>query len=58
MALSEEYLQKFKELYREQFGKELSDQETYDKAFKLLRLIQLVYTPSSKGFLPAAEDVV
>ncbi len=42
MALSPEYLQKFKTEYFKAYGIELSEEQLQDKAFKLLRLVQLV----------------
>jgi hypothetical protein len=42
MALSPEYLQKFKTEYFKAYGAELSEEQLQDKAFKLLRLVQLV----------------
>jgi len=45
MEISQEELQSFKRMYKEEFGKELSDQEAYEKALKLITLIKAVYLP-------------
>jgi len=43
--ISEKSLKKFKELYKKEFGEELSDQVALDKATKLLNLYRAVYAP-------------
>jgi len=43
--ISEESLEKFKELYKKEFGEELSDQVALDKATRLLNLYRAVYAP-------------
>lgn len=48
MQVSPKALAEFKEIYRERFGKELTDQEAYDSASSLLRLMDVVYRPISK----------
>ena len=40
-----EGLEKFKVIYKETTGKELSDKEALDKATVLLRTVELVYKP-------------
>lgn len=48
MQVSPKALAEFKAIYKEQFGKDLTDQETYDKASNLLRLMDVVYRPMTK----------
>lgn len=48
MQLSSEAIVEFKAIYEEQFGKELTDQEAYDSASNLLRLMNAVYRPMTK----------
>jgi len=43
MSVSDEYLATFKELYKQKFGKDLSEQEAYDKAIRLLRMVEVIY---------------
>jgi hypothetical protein len=43
--ISKESLEKFKELYKKEFGEELSDQVALDKATRLLNLYRAVYLP-------------
>ena len=43
--ISKESLEKFKELYKKEFGEELSDQVALDKATRLLNLHRAVYAP-------------
>ena len=46
--ISKEHLDKFKKIYKEQFGIELSEQDALEKATKCLRLVELVYKPITK----------
>ena len=43
--ISKESLEKFKELYKKEFGDELSDQVALDKATRLVNLYRAVYAP-------------
>ena len=47
--ISEERLEKFKQLYKKRFDVELSDQDALNSAVKLLRLVEIVYKPMTKG---------
>lgn len=46
--LSEEYLTKFSKLMRELYGVELSREEAYEQATKLLELVKVVYRPMTE----------
>ena len=46
--LSKEELDKFRELYKNRFGKDLSGKEVYEQANKLLQLMKLVYRPMTE----------
>jgi len=46
--ISEERLQKFKQIYKKCFNKDLLDQEALEKATKLLRLVGIVYEPMTQ----------
>jgi hypothetical protein len=43
MVLSKEAIEEFKELYKKRFKEELTDEEAYRKAIKLLDLFEVVY---------------
>lgn len=47
MIISDEHLLKFKLLYKEHFGEDISDNEAYEQAVKLLRLMSIVHNPIS-----------
>lgn len=48
MELSEEDITEFQEIYKEEFGEEISREESYNKAIRMLRLLEVVYKPSTK----------
>ena len=43
--ISKEYLEKFKEIYKKEFGKEISDEDALEQGTKLLRMVELIYKP-------------
>ena len=43
--ISTEQVNKFKEIYKKNFGKELSQDEALDKATRLARLFEIIYQP-------------
>lgn len=53
--ISKEHLEKFKELYKQHFNKDLSDQEALDKGTKLIRLIEIIYKPITQGEYEAVQ---
>lgn len=44
--LSDEQIKKFQELYKNRFGEEISREVAYEKAIKLIQLVELVYKPT------------
>lgn len=48
MNIAEAKLAEFKELYKNRFGVELTDQETLEKATKLALLFKTIYRPITK----------
>ena len=42
---TETQLTKFKALYKKHFGEELSPEDAYEKATKLIRMMQIVHKP-------------
>ncbi len=43
--ISKELLDKFKTIYKNQFGEEISDQEALEQATKLLNMMRVIYRP-------------
>lgn len=48
MHISPKQLEKFKSIYKQEFGIELSDQEAMEKGMRLLLGFKAVYRPISK----------
>ena len=47
--LSDEQIKKFQELYKKNFGKDISQEEAYEQGIKLIRLVKLIYKPTTQG---------
>lgn len=47
--ISKEHLEKFKEIYKKEFGKEISDEDALEQATKLLRLVEIIYKPMTQA---------
>lgn len=45
MALSDEKVLEFQNLYKTEFGIEMTRDEAYDKGMRLLNLVSLIYKP-------------
>lgn len=43
MQLSKEVVEEFKQIYKEEFGKEFSDQEALEKGINLINLFRIIY---------------
>ena len=56
MALTDEDIQKFKGLYQTHFGKDISNEEAYEKGVKLLRLMKVIYKPMTEEQYVAIQD--
>lgn len=48
MQISKENLGEFKRFYKKRFHEDIFDQETSDKATKLLNLMRIVYKPMTQ----------
>lgn len=48
MVLSDEDVIKFQNIFKDEFGKEISKETAYEKGVKLLRLMSIVYKPMSE----------
>ncbi len=46
--ISDEQIKKFRTLYKNHFGEEISQAEAYRQGVKLVRLMELVYKPITK----------
>ena len=46
--ISKEQLQDFKRLYKEHFGKDISDADALESATKLIDMLRVVYKPMTK----------
>lgn len=47
--LSDEQITKYRALYKNRFGKEISREEAYEKGAKLIRLVELIYNPMTEN---------
>ena len=45
--LSDEKIKKFQDLYKNRFNVELSKQEAFEKASKLVQIIEAIYKPTA-----------
>lgn len=55
MPITEEDVKKFKELYKKETGKDISDEEALDSATSLVEMIRLIYKPIKKSDLDKLE---
>ena len=56
MRLADEDIVSFQELYKEEFGKEISREEAYESGTKLLRLMSIVYKPMTEEEFAYIEE--
>lgn len=54
--ISEAALQEFKNLYVEEFGEEISDEQAMELGINLLTLFNHIYRPVKKEWLAAVSD--
>ena len=55
MPITEKDVAKFKELYKKETGKDISDEEALECATSLVEMIKLVYKPIKKSDLDKFE---
>ncbi len=48
MVLSGKQISTFQNLYKEEFGEEISEEEAYIQAVKLIELVRITYQPITK----------
>lgn len=53
--ISKKALDEYKQIYREQFGEDISDEEALDQAINLLTLMDKIYRPIKKDWLNESE---
>lgn len=57
MFLTDKQLTKFKALYKKHFDEDLTPEDAYEKATKLVRMMQIVYKPMTVAqYLQVMED--
>jgi hypothetical protein len=50
MQLTKEDINKYKEIYRQEFGEDISDQEAFEQATNLINMMRVVYRPIKKSW--------
>ncbi len=55
--LSDKAIEEFKQLYKEQYGEELTDSVAAEAANRLLRLVDIVYRPIPKDWEEKYEQI-
>lgn len=58
MQIPQERLEKFKEIYRKRLGKELTEQEAYEKASKLIQLLLVIDKPMTEEEYKDAKALI
>ena len=56
MHLTDEQITEFQLLYKEQFGKDISREEAYDQAMKLITLVKIVYKQMTEDALKELSE--
>lgn len=54
--LTDEQIEKYRELYKKHFGKEISKAEALEQGTKLINLIEAVYKPMTKEEFEKLEE--
>ena len=55
MALSDENIKKFQEIYKSRFGKDISKEDALEQGTKLLRLISIIYSSNKQKENPESK---
>lgn len=55
MAPSDDQVKKFKQLYREHFGRDITSAEARERGMNLLRIVKFVYQPITQAEVDALE---
>lgn len=45
MKITDEKIEEFRKIYKEEYGEEISREEAYERAVKLLQLMKIAYRP-------------
>lgn len=54
--ISDEALQEFKKIWKEQFGEDISDEKAMDKGTALLTLMNVIYRPIKKEWATELQE--
>ena len=54
--LPQDAINEFKQIYQDEYGVELSDQEASERAYKFLRLFKMIYQPIPDKWLEEKAD--
>lgn len=54
--ISDEVLQEFKKIYKEEFGEDISDEKAMGEATSLLTLFNVIYRPVKKNWIDELEE--
>ena len=57
MLLSDKHILEFQEMYLKRFGKQISKEEAYSKAIKLIELVEIASQPLTKEDLQRVEEI-
>ena len=58
MVLTDIDINRFQELYKEQFGIEICKEDAREQGMKLLRLVSIVYGPTHGDATPTCQALV
>ncbi len=56
MLLSDIHIKEFQEMYKRHFNTDISKEEAYNKAIKLIELVSIAYHPLTEEDLLKVED--
>ncbi|MBU3922995.1 hypothetical protein KJ684_02035 [Patescibacteria group bacterium] len=56
MKLSKEAIDEYKDIYKKEFGEEISDEEAKEQGTKLLSLFKIIYRPIPEDYDIESEN--
>jgi hypothetical protein len=56
MTFTEDQIEQFKQLYFKRHGKEIGNEDAYEQASKLVRLVMLIYKPMADEDFEAIQN--
>ena len=57
MVISDEQLESFRKIYFEHYGKEISKEDAYEQAIKLVRMMRVIYKPMTKAEWNLVQEI-